>query len=132
MGGKLGVAGIRFDRDLASLVTRRSPAAAIKSLVRAGLSDAEVYQLIVPARTLADRIANHQLLCREESDKRVRVARIAAMAERAFRGADKAWRWLPQPKRRLEAKTTLEIVATEAGARLVEEMILQFEYGITA
>jgi hypothetical protein len=69
MGGKLGVARIRFDHDLAALVTRRLSAAAIKSLVRAGLSDAEVYQLIVPARTPADRIAHHQPLSREESDK---------------------------------------------------------------
>jgi len=54
------------------------------------------------------------------------------MAERALHAADNAWRWLRQPKRRFEAKTPLEMLATEAVARLVEEMILQFEYGMTA
>jgi putative toxin-antitoxin system antitoxin component (TIGR02293 family) len=132
MGGKLGVSRIRSGEDLASLVEKRLPAAAIKSLVRGGLSDAEVYLLIVPRRTLAHRVAKHQPLSKEESDRAVRVARITTMAERAFHDPQKAWRWLRKPKRRFEAKTPIEMLATEAGARLVEEMVLQFEHGIFA
>ena len=132
MGGKLGVSRIQSDEDLATLVERRLPATAIRSLVRGGLSDAEVYQLIVPRRTLSHRIARHQPLSREESDKAVRVARIATMAERAFHDAAKAWRWLRKPKRRFGGRTPIEMLASEAGARLVEEMILQFEYGMAA
>jgi uncharacterized protein (DUF2384 family) len=37
-----------------------------------------------------------------------------------------------EPKSRFEAKTPIEMLAREAGARLVEEMILQFEHGIFA
>jgi putative toxin-antitoxin system antitoxin component (TIGR02293 family) len=132
MGGKLGVSRIRSDEDLAVLVEQRLPDTAIRSLVRGGMSAAEVYQLVVPRRTLAHRIAKRQPLSRDESDKAVRVARIAAMAERAFRDAGKAWRWLRKPKRRFEGKAPMEMLATETGARLVEEMILQFEYGMTA
>jgi uncharacterized protein (DUF2384 family) len=54
------------------------------------------------------------------------------MAERAFRDINSAWHWLRRPKRRFGGKTPLEMMATEASARLVEEMILQFEYGMTA
>jgi putative toxin-antitoxin system antitoxin component (TIGR02293 family) len=132
MGGKLGVSRIRSDEDLATLVEKRLPATAIQSLVRGGLSDAEAYQLIVPRRTLAHRIARQQPLSREESDKAVRVARIAAMAERAFHDAGKAWRWLRKAKRRFDGKSPVEMLATEAGARLVEEMIVQLEYGMVA
>lgn len=132
MGGKLGAPKIRTDEDLAVLVEQRLPATAIRSLVRGGVSDAEIYRLIVPRRTLAHRIAKHQPLSRDESDKAVRVARIATMAERAFRDAGKAWQWLRKPKRRFEGKAPMEMLATETGARLVEEMILQFEYGMTA
>jgi putative toxin-antitoxin system antitoxin component (TIGR02293 family) len=132
MGGKLGASRIRSDEDLAVLVEQRLPATAIRSLVRGGMSDAEVYQLVVPRRTLAHRIAKRQPLSRDESDRAVRVARIATMAERAFRDAGKAWRWLRKPKRRFEGKAPMEMLATETGARLVEEMILQFEYGMTA
>jgi putative toxin-antitoxin system antitoxin component (TIGR02293 family) len=132
MSGKLGISRIRSDEDLASLVEKRLPATSISSLVRGGLSDAEVYRLIVPRRTLAHRIAKRQPLSREESDKAVRVARITTMAERAFHDAGRAWRWLRKPKRRFAGKTPMEALATEAGARLVEEMILQLEYGMTA
>ncbi len=55
LGGKLGVSRIHSDRDLAALVERRLPASAIKMLVQSGLSDAEVYRLILPRRTLAHR-----------------------------------------------------------------------------
>ena len=131
-GGKLGVSRIRSDEDLALLVEQRLPATAIRSLVRGGMYDAEVYQLVVPRRTLAHRIAKRQPLSRGDSDKAVRVARIATIAERAFRDAGKAWRWLRKPKRRFEGKAPMEMLATETGARLVEETILQFEYGMTA
>jgi len=132
MSGKLGVPRIRSGEELALLVERQLPASAVQSLVRGGMSDAEIYRLIVPRRTLAHRIARRQPLSRDESDKAVRVARIATMAERAFQDAGKAWRWLRKPKRRFEGKAPMDLLATETGARLVEEMILQFEYGMTA
>ena len=132
MGGKLGVPRVRSDRDLAALVEKRLPATAIKSLVRGGLSDAEVYQLIVPRRTLAHRVAKHQSLSKEESDKAVRVARITAMAEQVFGESERAWRWLRKSKRHFDAKTPIEMLATEAGARIVEEMLAQIDDGIAA
>jgi putative toxin-antitoxin system antitoxin component (TIGR02293 family) len=131
-GGKLGISRIRSDRDLASLVEKRLPVTAVKALVRGGLSDAEVYELIVPRRTLAHRIAKHQPLSKDESDKAVRVARIAAMAEQVFGDPERAWRWLRKPKPRFDGRSPLEMLATDAGARLVEEMILQIDYGMFA
>ena len=88
--------------------------------------------LIVPRRTLAHRIAKHQPLSKDESDKAVRVARITAMAEQVFGEPERSWRWLRKPKRRFDGKTPVEMLATEAGARLVEEMIGQIEHGIFA
>lgn len=132
MGGKLGVSRIRSDEDLASLVEKRLPAAAIKSLVHGGLSDAEIYELIVPRRTLAHRIARRQPLSREESDKAVRVARNAALAEQVFGEPERAWRWLRKPNRALGAKTPIEMLATEASARLVEELLIQTDHGMFA
>lgn len=132
VGRKLGVPRIRSDRDLAELVLRGLPATAINSLVRGGLSDAEAYRLIVPRRTLAHRVANHQTLSKDESDKAVRVARITAMGEQVFGESERAWRWMRKPKRRFDGKTPIEMLATEAGARLVEEMIAQIDDGLAA
>jgi putative toxin-antitoxin system antitoxin component (TIGR02293 family) len=132
LGRKLGVSHLRSDRDLASLVQKRLSPTAISSLLRSGLSDAEVYQLIVPRRTLAHRIAKRQSLSREESDKAVRVARTTALAEQVFGEPERAWRWLRKPKRQLDAKSPIEMLATEAGARLVDELIIQIDEGLAA
>jgi putative toxin-antitoxin system antitoxin component (TIGR02293 family) len=132
MEGKLGVPRIRSGEDLASIVEKRLPATVVKALVRGGLLDAEVYQLIVPRRTLAHRIAKHQPLSQEESDKAVRVARITAKAEQVFGEPERAWRWLREPKRRFDGKAPMEMIATDAGGRLVEEMIGQIEHGMLA
>ena len=132
LGRKLGVSHLRSDRDLASLVQKRLSPTAIESLRRSGLSDAEVYHLIVPRRTLAHRIAKHQPLSREESDKAVRVARTTALAEQVFGEPERAWRWLRKPKRQFDSKSPIEMLASEAGARLVEELIIQIDNGLAA
>jgi putative toxin-antitoxin system antitoxin component (TIGR02293 family) len=69
-------------------------------------------------------------LSKDESDRAVRVARVTAMAEQAFGEQGSAWRWLRKPKRPFNGKTPIEMLATEAGARLVEEMVAQIEDGI--
>jgi len=122
---KAWVPRIRTGDELASMVEKRLPVATIKSLVRGGLSDTEVYQLIVPRRTLAHRIARHQPLSQQESDKAVRVARITAMAEQVFGEPERAWRWLRKPRQRFHGKAPIGMLATEAGARLVEEMLVR-------
>jgi putative toxin-antitoxin system antitoxin component (TIGR02293 family) len=132
LGGKLGVRRIRSDHQLAALVERRLPAGVIRSLVRAGLSDAEAYRLILPRRTLAHRIARRQPLSKEESDKAVRVARITSLAEHTFGEPERAWRWMRKSKRRFRGRTPIEMLATEAGGRLVEEMIAQIDDGLAA
>ncbi|MBI3208235.1 MAG: DUF2384 domain-containing protein [Candidatus Solibacter usitatus] len=132
MAGKLGVGGFRTSHELVAVVERLLPATAIMSLVSSGLTDTEVYQLIIPRRTLSHRIARKQRLSAEESDKAVRVARITAMAEEAFIDSEKSWRWLRKPKRIFGGRKPIDMLATEAGARLVEEMLVQFHYGMTA
>lgn len=132
LGGRLGVRGIRSDHDLASLVDKRLPAATILSLIKSGLSDAEVYHLILPRRTLAHRVARRQSLSKEESDKAVRVARLTAMAEHVFGESERAWRWLRKPKKQFDGRTPIEMLTTEAGARLVEELIAQIDDGMAA
>ena len=132
VSGKLGVGAAHSDRDLVSMVEHRLPAEAVRSLVRSGLSDEEAYRLIVPRRTLAHRFSRQQPLSLEESDKALRVARTIAFAEQAFGETDRAWRWLRKAKRQFDGKTPIEMLATEAGARLVEELIAQIDDGLAA
>lgn len=88
--------------------------------------------LVVPKRTLARRIANDELLSVEETDKAMRLERIAALAVRVFGNPDKANRWLRKPKHRLGGETPVAYLASEAGARVVEDMLLGIEHGVYA
>ena len=132
MEAKLGLTPLRSDRDLARLVEERLPLASVEALSACCMSDEEIYSFIVPRRTLVHRKARREPLTHEESDRAVRFARIASLAEEVFGNDAKAARWLRKPKSRFQQRAPLEMLRTEAGARLVEEMLLQLDYGFVA
>jgi putative toxin-antitoxin system antitoxin component (TIGR02293 family) len=105
---------------------------ALHTLSRHGYSEDEIFALVVPKRTLARRKAANEPLTVEETDKALRLDRIAEQAERVFGGAEKSQRWLRKPKRELKGETPLAYLASEAGARVVEEMLFRIEHGIFA
>jgi putative toxin-antitoxin system antitoxin component (TIGR02293 family) len=129
---KLDTRPLRSDADLANAVQKRLPLSSLDALLQNGITDEEVYSLILPRRTLAHRKSRLESLTHEESDRAVRIARIASLAEEVFAEDAKAARWLRKPKVRFDGRTPLEMLATEAGARLVEEMLLQLDYGFAA
>jgi putative toxin-antitoxin system antitoxin component (TIGR02293 family) len=129
---KLGVTPLRSDRDLARFVDERLPLASVESLSHHGMSDEEIYSFIIPRRTLVHRKARREPLTHDESDRAVRMARITSLAEEIFGDDAKAARWLRKAKSRFEGRSPLEMLRTEAGARLVEEMLLQLDYGFAA
>lgn len=104
----------------------------LDELLRHGYSDDELAELIVPKRTLARRRAAGELLTIEETDKALRLKRVAALAERIFGDATKAQRWLRKPKRSLLGAAPLDYLASENGVRVVEEMLGRIEHGIYA
>lgn len=95
-------------------------------------SDEEIHQFVVPKRTLARRVAQKEPLTLEETDKAVRLARIDRLASKVFGDSVRASRWLRKPKASLGGQTPLAYLATEAGARAVEEMLNEIDYGIFA
>ncbi len=128
----LGVHGLRSDQDLVALVEGRLATDAIERLVKSGLTDDEIYSLIVPRRTLTHRRARREALSRDESDRAVRLARIAALAEQVFGDSARAWHWLRATKRQFKGRSPLHLSATEAGARLVEELLYRIDEGMAA
>jgi putative toxin-antitoxin system antitoxin component (TIGR02293 family) len=106
--------------------------AALTDLARHGYSEEEIFVLVVPKRTLARRRAANEPLTVEETDKALRLARIAVQAERVFGEPEKAHRWLRKAKRELKGETPLAYLASEAGARVVEEMLHRIEHGMFA
>lgn len=90
----------------------------------------EIEELVVPKRTLARRKANQEPLTPEETDKALRLARISAEADRVFGDPSKAYRWLRHPNPVFHGKTPLELLKTEAGAMLVDELLGQIDHGM--
>lgn len=104
----------------------------LDELNKHGFSDDELFELVIPKRTLARRRTDGDLLTVEETDKALRLMRIATQAEKVFGEAAKAYRWLRKPKRELSGQTPLIFLRSEAGARCVEEMLHRIEHGIFA
>ena len=97
-----------------------------------GYSEKELSDLVVPKRTLARRRSDEEPLTVEETDKALRLKRIAAQAERVFGDPAKAHRWLRKPKRALNGETPVAFLASEEGARKVEEMLHRIDHGMAA
>ena len=128
----LGVQRLRTDQDLVKLVEQRLPSRALDGLRQSGVTDEEIYALVVPRRTLTHRRARREALSLEESDRVVRVARVIALCEEVFGDQERGWRWLRDAKRQFRGRAPLDLLATEAGARLVEELLYRIDEGMAA
>lgn len=104
----------------------------LAALGRLGYSQDEIHMLVVPKRTLARRTAQNEPLSVEETDKAIRLERVAGRAAAVFGNPDKANRWMRKPKHQLGGKTPLAFLSSEAGARTIEEMLVRIEHGILA
>jgi len=85
--------------------------------------------LAVSARTLSRR-QKEGVLSPEESDRALRLARVAAQAEEVLGGREEAVNWLHRSNRSLGGHKPLELVRTDAGAELVVDVLGRLEYGV--
>lgn len=122
---------LRAERELASIVSARLTPQVLDILAAEGLTAKEL-AIVAPARTLSHRRAKRERLSLEETDRVVRLARIAALAEAVFGEHEKALRWLRKGLRRFNGVTPFAMLATEAGGRLVEEALIQIDEGYSA
>lgn len=132
IGAVLGTRSVRSDADLIHCVEARLPLRTITALTKWGLTDNEIHALIIPRRTLSHRRTKRDPLTLEESDRAVRVGRVLALAHGVFRSKPKALSWLRKPKRQLESRPPLDLLATDAGSRAVEELLYRIDYGMAA
>ncbi|MGH7324668.1 MAG: type II RES/Xre toxin-antitoxin system antitoxin [Candidatus Rokuibacteriota bacterium] len=85
--------------------------------------------LHLPPRTLARR-KKARKLSGAESDRLLRLARIAARAEEVFGKRQKAAAWLQKPNRALGGATPLDLLDTDLGALEVERILGRIEHGV--
>ena len=123
---------IRTEFELAQAVRRRLPTEIINRFLMGGLTRDEFHEIVIPLRTFKHRKSRAEHLSVEESDKALRTARVLACAEDVFSNREKALCWMRKPKKRFQGETPMQMLQTEAGARLVEQMLVQVDEGMFA
>jgi len=97
-----------------------------------GVPFKDLYDIVIPARTLKHRRARREPLSTDESDKLARVVRIFDRAVAVFGDVDRARAWLDEPKRRFEGRSPMAMLRTDIGGRMVEEFLVQIDEGMFA
>lgn len=133
---RLGGAGVlkrevRSDLDLADAIHEGLAYQALEHVLESDdLEPAEAYELVGSRRTLMRKKKERKKLSPAESDRLARVVRIIARAEEALGERDKAQRWLRKANRALAGKRPLDLLDSDAGARMVERVLGRIEHGI--
>lgn len=91
-----------------------------------------IEDVVIPHRTFMRRKARKENLNEAETDRAMRVARVALHADRVFHDRERAQGWLNHPNAKFSGRTPFSMLKTEPGYRLVEETLFQIEYGIFA
>lgn len=128
----LDVEHLENEQDLVRLVEERLPTRSLSALRTAGFSDDEIHALVLPRRTFSHRVAKRERFSLDESDRIVRILRVAALGESVFGERDRLWTWLRAPKRRFDGRSPLSLLGTAAGARVVEDLLGGIDEGFAA
>jgi len=130
-GAKVLKADVQSEFDLASVAMAGLSAEAAAKVVASGfLSADELYELVIPRRTLDRRREDKQPLTVIESDRLLRVIRVIVRAIEALGDPAKASTWLRTENRALRGETPLGLLATDIGARMVERILGRIEHGV--
>jgi putative toxin-antitoxin system antitoxin component (TIGR02293 family) len=122
---------VRDDADLEDAVRVGLPAGAVRALASRTNVSLSLLQDVtkLDKSTFRRRERSRGRLKADESDRLVRVARIAALATEAM-GAEDGIAWLREPNRALGYRIPLEMLHTEIGARQVEAVLMRIQHGV--
>lgn len=124
---------VRSEADLAHLVTDRIPLVVLSHVRQHGhFTEQEITTYVIPARTRRHREQRSEPLNVEESDRLVRLTRIKSLAEQTFEDVDKANHWLNAPLGIIGHQKPIELAKTDAGARLIEQLLAKIAWGAAA
>ena len=119
-------------RLLAGQVRKGLPASDVRSFItRSGLDAKGVLSVMgISSRTLERR--SEMLLRPDQSDRFARVVRILRLASEVIGDEPRACTWIQSPNRSLRGEKPLELLDTDAGTRLVEDMLGRLSDGVFA
>ena len=133
LGGRR-VLGSRMRKpdDLALMVRNGLPVGAVHELAqRLHVGSAALSRILgIPARTLTRRLTAGTALTPSESDRIVRMARVYAAAIGFIGDEENAVGWMRTPNRALGGEKPLDLLDTDTGARMVEDVLGRIAYGV--
>ena len=109
------------------------PVRAVRDLVAdPAVTLADIARVVGPRRTIDRRLKENERLSPEESDRFARFLGVLDLAAGIFGGRAAAMRWLQAPKQRFGDTQPIDLLVSDAGTRLVEEVLEQARHGFTA
>ncbi len=95
-----------------------------------GISAKDLGRILdLPPRTMARRKKERRLHA-DESDRLLRLGRVAALAEEALGTREKATRFLHEPNAALGNESPLRHLDSDLGARQVEDVLIRISHGV--
>jgi putative toxin-antitoxin system antitoxin component (TIGR02293 family) len=110
-------------------IVRGVKASRVKTLIDRGVLGAKAVHRAIPERTLNRRLANGEALKPAEADAIARLLRVTELARKTFADAGLARQWLNLPNPVLKQRVPIELAATDAGAREVEDALAHLAHG---
>jgi putative toxin-antitoxin system antitoxin component (TIGR02293 family) len=128
LGGEatLGTRTIRSDRDLDTLIHEGLPVAALDHAIAAlGATQRAILDGVGIARSTVRRRKGGEgkRLDLVESERTIRLGRIAALGNEALGSTAAVGRWLQKPNRALGGVEPISLLQTDVGAREVEAVL---------
>jgi len=120
------------DEDLIALVREGLPYGSFEHVAKVLETslDEVAASLDLPRSNLSRRKRAGTPLRKDESEKVMRLARIALRAEEVLGSMEKAYRWLGTPNRALGGKKPFEMLDVDLGAEKVSDTLGRIEHGV--
>jgi putative toxin-antitoxin system antitoxin component (TIGR02293 family) len=131
----LGLRAVSTPLELAERVRQGlSPGALARVKQLTAFSDPQLARCLGTSLKTLSRIhaSGDKRLSPQLSDRLYRLARVFTLAETALGDREAARGWLQRPQPGLGGKVPRELLATEAGAREVEDLLGRIEHGVLA
>lgn len=118
--------------DLHAAVRRGLPRAVVGELARAAALDRDEQKRVAHLVASEATLKRVQVLSPAASERAERIARVVALAQEVFRDPAKVHDWLHRPNLSLGSAAPVLLAATDLGARQVEQVLANIEYGLPA
>ena len=119
--------------ERARAVEQGLPAKALRDLIAdPDITIADLSRVIAPRRTLERRLKERGRLNARESDRLGAFVTILDTVTTMFGSRGEAMEWLRRPKRQFDGDSPIDMMATNAGAQAIDELLIRARFGMLA